>query len=91
MLCVTMPEEYGGLGLDILYSAVGWEEQSYANTSGPGWFLHSEIVAPYVLHYGTEEQKSKYLPNMINGTCIGKFEHHRFTENGRHSILPTII
>lgn len=72
LLCVTMPEEYGGVGLDILYSAVGWEEQSYANTSGPGWFLHSEIVAPYILHYGTEEQKNKYLPNMINGTCIGE-------------------
>ena len=47
MLCVTVPEEYGGLGLDVLYAAVNWEEQSYANTTGPGWFLHSEIVAPY--------------------------------------------
>ncbi len=64
MLCVTMPEKYGGQGLDILYAAVNWEEQSYANTTGPGWFLHSEIVAPYLLHYGTEEQKMKYLPKM---------------------------
>ena len=48
-----MPEEYGGMGADIRYSAVHWEEQAYANTTGPGFFLHSEIVAPYILHYGT--------------------------------------
>jgi long-chain-acyl-CoA dehydrogenase len=70
MLCVTMPEQYGGSGLDITFAAVNWEEQSYANTSGPGWSLHSEIVAPYVLHYGTEEQKQKYLPKMASGECI---------------------
>jgi len=70
LLCVTMPEQYGGLGLDILYSAVNWEEQSYANVTGPGWFLHSEIVAPYILHYGTEEQKRKYLPPMCSGEII---------------------
>jgi alkylation response protein AidB-like acyl-CoA dehydrogenase len=70
MLCVTMPEKYGGSGLDITFAAVNWEEQSYANTSGPGWSLHSEIVAPYVLHYGTEEQKQKYLPKMASGECI---------------------
>jgi long-chain-acyl-CoA dehydrogenase len=67
MLCVTMPEKYGGAGLDISFAAVNWEEQSYANTSGPGWSLHSEIVAPYILHYGTEEQKQQYLPKMASG------------------------
>ena len=70
MLCVTMPEEYGGAGLDVLYAAVCWEEQSYAGTSGPGWFLHSEIVAPYILHYGSEEQKQRYLPRMATGEII---------------------
>lgn len=70
MLCVTMPEKYGGAGLDISFAAVNWEEQSYANTSGPGWSLHSEIVAPYILHYGTEEQKQQYLPKMASGECI---------------------
>ena len=67
MLCVTMPEKYGGAGLDVSFAAVNWEEQSYANTSGPGWSLHSEIVAPYILHYGTEEQKEQYLPKMASG------------------------
>lgn len=71
LLCVTVPEEYGGMGLDIRYSAVHWDEQSYANTTGPGFFLHSEIVAPYLVHYGTEEQKQKYLPRMCSGEMIG--------------------
>jgi long-chain-acyl-CoA dehydrogenase len=70
MLCVTVPEKYGGVGLDIKYAAVNWEEQSYSNCSGPGWSLHSEIVAPYLLHYGSEEQKLKYLPKMVSGECI---------------------
>ena len=43
--------QYGGSELDILYSAVGWEEQSYANTTGPGWFLHSEIVGMFRCMY----------------------------------------
>jgi len=84
MLCVTVPEEYGGMGLDVMYSAVMWEEQSYANTSGPGWFLHSEIVAPYIMHYGSEEQKRKYLPAMCSGDAIGAIA---MTEPGAGSDL----
>jgi alkylation response protein AidB-like acyl-CoA dehydrogenase len=68
MLCVTLPEKYGGLGLDIRYAAVGWEEQSYSNCTGPGFFLHNEISSPYVYHYGTEEQKMHYLPKFAKGT-----------------------
>ncbi len=48
-----MPEKYGGAGADILYAAVNWEEQSYCGFTGPGWALHSEIVMPYILHYGS--------------------------------------
>lgn len=70
LLCVTVPEAYGGMALDIRYAAVHWEEQAYANTTGPGFFLHSEIVAPYLVHYGTEEQKQKYLPRMCSGEII---------------------
>lgn len=84
MLCVTMPEEYGGMGLDVLYAAVGWEEQSYANTTGPGFFLHSEIAAPYILHYGTSEQKARYLPKMISGETIAAIA---MTEPGAGSDL----
>ena len=70
MLAVTVPEEYGGMGLDILFSSVNWQEQSYAGTTGPGWALHSEIVAPYLVNYGTEEQKQEWLPRMVSGDAI---------------------
>ena len=70
MLSVTVPEEYGGMGLDILFASINWQEQSYAGTTGPGWALHSEIVAPYLVHYGTEEQKQQWLPQMVSGDAI---------------------
>lgn len=70
-LCMTMPEEYGGAGADKLYSVVQMEELSRGGFSGIGYSLHSEIVAPYILHYGTEEQKKKYLPKLASGEMIG--------------------
>ena len=70
MLSVTVPEEYGGMGLDILFASINWQEQSYAGTTGPGWALHSEIVAPYLMHYGSEEQKQEWLPQMVSGDAI---------------------
>ena len=71
LLCVTMPEKYGGVGADILSSAVVWEEQSYTGCTGPGFALHSEIVAPYIFNYGTEAQKQKYLPKLASGEWVG--------------------
>lgn len=70
-LCTSMPEEYGGAGADRLYSIIVMEEASYAGATGLGFGLHSEIVAPYILHYGTAEQKQKYLPAMARGQLIG--------------------
>jgi alkylation response protein AidB-like acyl-CoA dehydrogenase len=70
-LCATMPEQYGGSGVDKLYSVVQMEELAYGNFSGIGYSLHSEIVAPYILHYGTEAQKQKYLPQLASGAMIG--------------------
>ena len=70
-LCLTMPEEYGGAGADKLYSVVQMEEVARAGCSGIGYSLHSEIVAPYILHYGTEVQKLKYLPKLASGEMIG--------------------
>lgn len=87
MLCPTMPEEYGGAGCDILYSAVTWEEQSYSMCTGPGWALHSEIVAPYLLNYGTEDQKQQFIPKMISGECIGAIA---MTEPGAGSDLQGV-
>ena len=70
-LCTSMPEEYGGAGADRLYSIVIFEEIARANTSGIGFGLHSEIVAPYILNYGTAEQKKRFLPAMARGEIIG--------------------
>jgi acyl-CoA dehydrogenase len=70
-LCMTMPEEYGGAGADKLYSVVQMEELSRGGFSGIGYGLHNEIVAPYILRYGTPEQKQKYLPKFSSGELIG--------------------
>lgn len=70
-LCMTMPEEYGGAGADKLYSVVQMEELGRGGFTGIGYSLHSEIVAPYILHYGTEAQKKKYLPKLANGEMVG--------------------
>lgn len=70
-LCMTMPEAYGGSDADKLYSVVLMEELARGGFSGIGYGLHSEIVAPYVLHYGTEAQKQKYLPLLASGAMVG--------------------
>jgi len=70
-LCATMPEAYGGAGADKLYSVIQMEELARAGVSGIGYSLHSEIVAPYILHYGTEVQKQKYLPKLASGEVVG--------------------
>ncbi|WP_068829560.1 acyl-CoA dehydrogenase family protein [Pseudomonas sp. BMS12] len=70
MLCSHIPEEYGGMSADFLYSAVVIEEQSRLGLSGVGFSLHSDIVAPYILHYGSEAQKHKYLPKLVSGELV---------------------
>ena len=70
-LCMSLPEAYGGAGADKLYSVAQMEELARAGTTGIGFGLHSEIVAPYILHYGTEAQKQKYLPQMASGAMVG--------------------
>jgi alkylation response protein AidB-like acyl-CoA dehydrogenase len=70
-LCPTMPEEYGGAGVDKLYSVIQMEELARGGFTGVGFGLHSEIVAPYVLHYGTEDQKRRYLPKLASGEMVG--------------------
>ena len=70
-LCMTMPEAYGGAGADKLYSVLQMERLSAGNYSGIGFGLHNEIVAPYILHYGTEAQKRKYLPQLASGELVG--------------------
>ena len=70
MLCLTTPEEYGGSGVDRLYSIVMFEEQQRAGISSVGFFLHSDIVANYMLNFGNHEQKSRWLPRMARGETV---------------------
>ncbi|MEM9987971.1 MAG: acyl-CoA dehydrogenase family protein [Pseudomonadota bacterium] len=71
LLCATMPEEYGGSGVDRKYSAILLEEQGYRGINGVGFALHSDIVAPYINNYGSEELKKAFLPDMATGKRIG--------------------
>jgi acyl-CoA dehydrogenase len=86
LLCPTVPEAYGGLGLDFGYNAVIDEELSYAGSSA-GITLQSDIVAEYIVSYGSDEQKAKYLPKMISGECITAIA---MTEPGAGSDLQGI-
>ena len=70
-LCMGMPEEYCGSGADKLYTVVQLEALAQGGYSGVGFSLHSEIVAPYLLRYGTPAQKQKYLPALARGELIG--------------------
>jgi len=70
LLCCNVPEEYGGMGGDFLHSAILIEEMARAGTTGPTFYLHSDIVAPYLVDFGTEEQKRKWLPKMASGEVI---------------------
>ncbi len=70
-LCMGMPEEYGGSAADKLYTVVQLEELAKGGYSGVGFSLHSEIVAPYILRYGTPAQKQQYLPALARGELIG--------------------
>lgn len=70
LLCVTLPEEYGGGGGDFGHSAVFNEEFARAGVSGPGWGMHSDIIAPYIHRIGNEEQKKKWLPGAASGELI---------------------
>ena len=87
-LCPTMPEEYGGAGADRRFSVVVFEETARLGAvSLLGWSLHSDIVAPYLLHYGTEDLKRAYLPRMATGELIGAIA---MTEPGAGSDLQGI-
>lgn len=89
-LCIQAPEQYGGLNIqDFRYNAILVEELGLSGCSGPaiGYPLHSDIVFPYILHYGTEEAKTKYIPGMISGDLISAVA---MTEPGAGSDLQAI-
>jgi acyl-CoA dehydrogenase len=70
LLCVSLPAEYGGGGGDFGHVAVVNEEMTRAGVSGPGFAVHSDIVAPYIARIGDEEQKQRWLPGICTGEQI---------------------
>jgi acyl-CoA dehydrogenase len=87
LLCMALPEEYGGSGADFRSSVVLIEELAKINASGPGFSLQSDIVAPYILHYGSDEQKRTWLPRLASGETISAIA---MTEPGTGSDLASI-
>ena len=83
MLCPGVPEAYGGPGLDFTFNAIVGEEMSYAGTAA-GFSLQSDIVADYIIAYGSEEQKQRWLPGMVSGEVISAIA---MTEPGAGSDL----
>lgn len=71
MLCCTIPEEYGGIGADYLFDVVVFEEMARSGFSGPGFMIHCDLVATYIKSFGSEEQKRRWLPQMVTGEAIG--------------------
>lgn len=87
LLGVNTPAEHGGIGGDWLDASVVLEEQGYSNCTGPGYAMHSDIVMPYISHYGTKEQIERLLPDMTAGKKIGALA---MTEPGAGSDLQGV-
>jgi acyl-CoA dehydrogenase len=86
--CCGVPEEYGGPGADFLYNMILSEEVGYAiGGASVGFSVVSDIVSYYLLHNGTEEQKHRWLPNMVAGTAIAAIG---MTEPGCGSDLKAV-
>ena len=87
LLCASMPEAYGGAGGSYAHESVIAEALGHVGVDGFGIALHNAIVAPYILHYGSEEQKRNWLPRMATGELIGAIA---MTEPGAGSDLQNI-
>jgi alkylation response protein AidB-like acyl-CoA dehydrogenase len=86
-LCPTVPEAYGGSEADFRYNAVVSEEVANFGLTGIGFNLHSDIAVPYLMAYGTEEQKHKYLPGCVSGDIVTAIA---MTEPGTGSDLQNV-
>jgi acyl-CoA dehydrogenase len=69
-LCTWLPEQYGGAGGDFLHASVVIEELAHAYESGFAATLHSDVVVPYIYHFGDENQKQRFLPKAAKGELI---------------------
>ncbi|BDZ56877.1 MULTISPECIES: acyl-CoA dehydrogenase family protein [Barrientosiimonas] len=87
LLCIAIPTEFGGGGGTFAHEAVVMEEQAAAGDDAFGYSVHSTIVAPYILKYGTQEQKEKWLPKLATGELVGAIA---MTEPGAGSDLQAL-
>ncbi|PSM17257.1 acyl-CoA dehydrogenase family protein [Nitratireductor sp. StC3] len=87
LLCASMPEDYGGAGGSYAHESAIIEAISHVGVDGFGIALHNSIVAPYIAHYGSDEQKKKWLPKMASGELIGAIA---MTEPGAGSDLQGV-
>ena len=86
-LCSKVSPEFGGGGGDLLHCAILLEEQTKLGFPELCFYLHSDIIAPYIELYGTQEQKQRYLPGMCNGDIVTAIA---MTEPGAGSDLQSI-
>ena len=70
LLCCNVSADYGGMGGDFLHSTILIEEFAAAGATGPTFYLHSDIVAPYLVDFGSEAQKHRWLPQMATGEVV---------------------
>lgn len=87
LLGASVPEEYGGAGGDFRHEAIIIEQQQWKGVDGFGITLHNAIIAPYIVSYGTEEQKRRWLPGICNGDIVTAIA---MTEPGAGSDLQNI-
>lgn len=87
LLCSNAPAEFGGVGADFKYNAILTEELGRAGATGPGFSVHSDMAASYILNFGSDEQKHHWLPLMSSGHAIAAIG---LTEPGAGSDLKAI-
>ena len=87
LLNISAPEEYGGMGGDYRHEVVLMRQLGWKGADHFGASLHNAIVAPYIWHYGTEEQKQRWLPKMATGELVSAIA---MTEPGAGSDLQGV-